>query len=470
MAVEKITRLRGFRDVVPQEAERMSLIEDTARRVVGRYNFNEIRIPLMERIELYARSSGDSSDVVEKQMYVVNRPEESLGSGRMVLRPEGTPGVIRAYIDETLDDPRSGGQYQKYFYSGPMLRYERPQKGRYRQFWQFGVEVLGRADADCDAELIVMIDDLRQELERKLSINLPLRIEVNSLGCSICRPMFRKALTDFGIRNFDRLCEDCKRRLERNPIRILDCKKDVDFIRSSNVPTSKDFLCAECKYHFDQVKASLEEASVEYTENPYLVRGLDYYTRTAFEVISTSVGSQSAVVAGGRYDGLVEALGGAAVPGIGFAIGVDRLTLAVFAAEADAENYRSLPETSLAESHTWLSRLQRSRNILTAVIPLGASANIRAKDICRRLRLRDFRLELLNWERGMKAQLQRAVKIGARWAWILGDNELLRPTPVVQVRDLEKSHQYEVPMTSLESLPSVLSLESLLQNMSPVSR
>src|SRR5579863_2174624 len=298
----------------------MSLIEERARAIFDRYSIKEIRIPVLERAQLYLRSSGETSDVVEKQMYTFTDRDE--GETSVALRPEGTPGVVRAYIEAGLD--RTDAE-QRLFYSGPMFRRERPQKGRYRQFYQFGVEVFGRPDAACDAELLIMIDELCRDLK------VPFRMEINSIGDQKCRPAFRSALVAWGRAHWDQLCDDCHNRIDRNPLRLLDCKIDVKLAESA--PKSLDYLCEPCRTHFDAVKELSSAAGVEFAVNPRLVRGLDSYTRTAFEVMADGLGAQSTVVAGGRYDGLVETMGGASVAGIGFAIGVDRMALALQAAE-----------------------------------------------------------------------------------------------------------------------------------------
>ena len=232
-----------------------------------------MRIPLLERIELYQRSTGETSDVVEKQMYAF--PDRDEAETLLALRPEGTPGVVRAYIEAGLDrsDPE-----QRFYYGGPMFRRERPQKGRFRQFHQFGVEIFGRADAACDAELLVMIDELRREL------GLELELQINSLGDAECRPAFRAALLEYGRAHFAELCEDCHQRLERNPLRLLDCKIDVKL--AATAPTSLDYLCEDCRRHFATVERLLTASGVAYVVNPRLVRGLDYYMRTTFEVVS----------------------------------------------------------------------------------------------------------------------------------------------------------------------------------------
>ncbi len=375
-----------------------------------RYGFNEIRLPVLERVGLYQRSTGATSDIVEKQMYVFADRDEA--QNLVALRPEGTPGVIRAYIEAGLD--RSAPE-QRFYYSGPMFRRERPQKGRLRQHHQFGVEVLGRTDAACDAELLIMIDDLRREL------GLELRFEVNSIGDPDCRPAFREAVYRFGMNHEGEICDDCKRRLKQNPLRLLDCK--VDAALAAQAPKSIDHLCEPCRKHFEHVKLALAMSGVEFVENPHLVRGLDYYTRTTFEVIAQGLGAQNTVVAGGRYDGLVEMLGGAPVGGTGFAMGLERFALALAAGER--------VEAGMA----------------AAVIALGQSAVAAAMTVARELRRRKLRVEMVSPERGLKAMLRRADKIGARYAVIIGENELARA--VVQLRDLRASTQRELPIAEV---------------------
>ena len=389
----------------------MSLVEENARALATRYNFAEIRIPLLERIQLFARSTGETSDIVEKQMYAFADRDE--GETMVALRPEGTPSVVRAYVEAGLDrsDPE-----QRFFYSGPMFRRERPQKGRYRQFYQFGAEVLGRADPACDAELLIMIAALCRAL------GLKVRFEINSIGDPVCRPAFRAALVEWGRAHWDQLCDDCHNRIDRNPLRLLDCKIDVKLAESA--PNSLDFLCDPCRIHFETVKGLSSAAGIEFTVNPRLVRGLDYYTRTAFEVMADGLGAQSTVVAGGRYDGLVETMGGAAVAGIGFAIGVDRMALALQAAEL-------VPTTALD----------------AVIIAMGQGAARQAIVVARDLRTANYSVEMLSPERKLKALLGRASKIGARFAVIIGEDELARG--VVQLRDLKQSTQREVAQNEL---------------------
>jgi histidyl-tRNA synthetase len=404
---EDLTRLRGFRDLIGPEAELFTFVEERARAIAERYAIREIRIPLMERIGLYERSTGDTSDIVAKQMYLVQRHEEGSASGDMVLRPEGTPGTVRAYIEAGLDrsDPE-----QRFYYSGPVFRYERPQKGRYRQFYQFGVEVFGRADSACDAELLVMIDDLRRDLA------LEFDFELNSIGCGECRARYREALVEYYRPKIDQLCKDCHERLERNPLRLLDCKNDVAIAEAA--PKSIDYLCDACRKHFDTVLDLLARAGVTAKVNHRIVRGLDYYTRTTFEVTSRNLGSQNTVVAGGRYDGLVETLGGASVPGVGFAIGVDRVVLLL---QSSGREFAAAPPV--------------------AIVALGEVATQKGTVLARQLRSQ-MRVELVSPERSLRAALKRADRLGSRYALIIGENELARG--VVQVRDLQHSDQREI--------------------------
>ncbi|HVA81973.1 MAG TPA: histidine--tRNA ligase [Candidatus Binataceae bacterium] len=407
----ELTRLRGFRDLLGAQARAMAIAEDRACEVALRHNFSEIRIPALERIDLFARSSGETSDVVEKQMYSFADRDEA---GTVVaLRPEGTPGVVRAYIEAGLDrsDPE-----QRFFYSGPVFRRERPQKGRYRQFYQFGVEVFGRVDAACDAEILIMGDEIIK------SLRIVARCEINAIGDGACRPAYRAALIEWGRAHLQQLCEDCHNRIDRNPIRILDCK--IDARLAATAPASLDYLCDDCRVHFDSVRELAGAAGVETVVNPRLVRGLDYYTRTAFEFIAEGLGAQSTVIGGGRYDGLVEAMGGAKVAGIGFGMGVDRIALALEAAD-----------------------LVPGAGPDAVMIAMGASALKSAIAIARELRAANLRVEMLSPERKLKALLTRAAKIGARCAVIIGEDEVARGC--AQLKDLKTGEQRELPAGDL---------------------
>jgi len=407
----ELTRLRGFRDILGVDAQTMALVEEQARRLMRRYNIGEIRTPVLEAVQLFQRTAGETSDLVEKQIYSFTDRDQ--GETVVALRPEGTAGVVRAYIEAGLDrsDPE-----QRFFYSGPVFRRERPQKGRYRQHFQFGVEIFGRPDAACDAELLTLLDDLRRALD------LQLGFEINSIGDQECRPRFRQAVLDFGLEHEAQLCEDCRRRLRQNPLRLLDCKTDAALVESA--PRSIDYLCVPCRTHYDTVKSLLAAAGVAFVENYRLVRGLDYYSRTTFEVKSAALGAQNTVAGGGRYDGFVEMLGGAAVAGIGFGIGIDRVALAVQAANKIA----ALSPTAV-------------------IIALGEPALRQATALARTLRADQIVVEVLSPDRKIKTLLGRASKIGARFAVILGEDELKRGA--VQLRDLFLSKQSEVAVGDL---------------------
>lgn len=409
----ELTRLRGFRDLFGADAGAMSLAEERARQIALACNFTEIRIPALERIELFARSAGETSDIVEKQMYSFGDRDEA---GTVVaLRPEGTPGVVRAYIEAGLDrsDPE-----QRFFYSGPVFRRERPQKGRYRQFYQFGVEAFGRTDPACDADILVMADEILK------SLGLAARCEINSIGDAACRPAYREALIKWGREHLDQLCGDCHSRIDRNPLRLLDCKIDAKLVASA--PSSLDYLCSDCREHFDSVRGLAAAAGVETTVNPRMVRGLDYYVRTAFEFMAEGLGAQSTVIGGGRYDGLVAAMGGAEIAGIGFGMGVDRVALAL---EAAAKVPAANPDA--------------------IVIAIGKEAAALALATMREMRRENLRVEIASTERRLKAALGRANKIGARFAVIIGDDEVARAA--VQLKDLVNGEQHEIPAAQAAS-------------------
>jgi histidyl-tRNA synthetase len=384
----KIAAVRGFRDILPEESALWQMLESSARASFVAYGFSEIILPVIEKTELFARAIGETTDIVEKEMYTFTDRDES----SLTLRPEGTASVIRAYIEHNLSHKES---VSKLSYIGPMFRRERPQKGRYRQFYQIGAEILGRDDPLIDAELLLMLNDFFRGFQLDVSI------DVNSLGCPVCRPGYREQLLAFGERKRPELCENCRSRLQRNPLRILDCKEPGCRQATQDAPLLIDFLCESCRAHFARVQTYLTQEHVAFTLNPRLVRGLDYYCRTSFEILALGLGSQNAVCGGGRYDGLVEQLGGPAVPGIGFAIGVERLAMLL---QAQKRDVTQRPDVFLA--------------------PLGEMAEQRAFAVARQLRLAGYRIEIESGSRGLKAQLRRADKLGAHYVLILGDNEL----------------------------------------------
>src|SRR5438094_638692 len=321
---DTIAAVKGFRDVLPDESRRWRALEEAAERVFTCYGFGEIRLPVVERTELFARSLGETTDIVEKEMYsFADRDETGL-----TLRPEATAGVVRAYLESGLaqSDPSA-----RLYYRGPMFRRERPQRGRYRQFYQIGAEVLGRDDPLADAELLVMLDRYLAGVGARAT-----RLELNSVGDRVCRPVYRERLREFGRAHLAGLCPDCHRRLERNPLRMLDCKVESCQEIMARAPVVADSLCEGCRAHLAEVRALLEQQRVAYAMNPRLVRGLDYYCRTAFEVVAEGLGAQNAVGGGGRYDGLVAALGGPDIAGVGFALGLERLAMAAPEAEDEA--------------------------------------------------------------------------------------------------------------------------------------
>ncbi len=382
-----ITAIKGFNDLLPSESGLWQFIEETAHRVFSSFGFNEIRVPIVEKTELFCRSIGDTTDIVEKEMYTfIDKAGSSL-----TLRPEGTAGVIRAIVEQKLYAQES---INKLYYMGPMFRHERPQKGRYRQFHQIGAEVTGAADPMIDAQLLLMVSRLFNEL----GLTEP-TLQINSLGCPVCRPVYRQALINFLDERRDKLCEDCKRRISSNPLRALDCKVPGCVEATQGAPSMIEHLCAECDEHFKKVQRYLETAVVPFSLNPRMVRGLDYYTRTTFELVTGLLGAQSAVAAGGRYDGLIEQLGGPSVPGIGFALGVERVALLL----GDR-------------------RFERTPDLFIAI--MGDAARSEAFRYMAALQDRGLWVESDYEGKSLKGQLRRADKLKARYSIVLGDSEL----------------------------------------------
>ena len=403
----KISVVKGFRDVLPAEASARRQILASARRVLESYGYAEIELPRLEKGELFARSVGATTDIVEKEMYSFEDRDGAL----VALRPEGTASVVRAYLEAGLvrSEPVA-----RLYYEGPMFRRERPQKGRYRQFTQIGAEFFGRADPEADAETLCLVSDICSAGGLG-EINL----EVNSLGDAACRPAYREVLKAYGRALGNKLCEDCRARLERNPLRILDCKNESCRAATADAPTMFDHLCDPCRSHHARVLELAAASGVELTENRRMVRGLDYYCRTAFEISAGGLGAQAAVGGGGRYDGLVEELGGPSVPGIGFAFGLERMLMAAEAA-GNAAPGSSAPDFFIA--------------------PIGADAAVTALALARRLRGVPRVVELGASDRKLKAQLKAADRAGARWVILLGDEELARGR--AGVRDLSLRRDY----------------------------
>ncbi|MDL2272307.1 histidine--tRNA ligase [Desulfovibrio sp. OttesenSCG-928-I05] len=409
-----IQRIKGFADIFSPDSDVFSFLENTARRVYGSYGYEELRIPVLEFTELFTRGIGTETDVVQKEMFTF--PDRKGRS--MTMRPEATAGVMRAYIDASrhAKEPVS-----KFFSYGPMFRYERPQKGRMRQFHQINCECLGAQEPTADAEVILMLMLFLRELGIK-----NVTLELNSLGCRVCRPQYKETLHAFlAALDTEQLCEDCKRRMTTNPLRVLDCKVPGCKAATENAPTILEHNCPDCQAHFAVVRGILDASKVPYEINPRLVRGLDYYNRTTFEAVSHSIGAQGSIAGGGRYDGLVADLGGPDVPGVGYAAGMERLALA------------------LAAEENW--RLEEQTDFYIAV--LDESAMQQGLLLAQTLREAGRRGEVAFAAKSLKSQMRQASKIGARKCLLLGGNEMAMK--VVAVKDMESGDQVSAPMANI---------------------
>jgi histidyl-tRNA synthetase len=384
-----IKALKGFKDILPDEAGLWQFIEQTARDVFHRYGLEEIKVPILEKTELFVRTIGASTDIVEKEMYTF----EDRNGFLITMRPEGTASVIRAYIENGLF---VRGSVQRLYTIGPMFRHERPQKGRLRQFHQMSVEVLGSNSARIDTEVMAIAWQILQD------IGLQASLEVNSLGCAACRPSFKEILQEFLQERLSHLCDDCQRRSNTNPLRVLDCKSEHCQAEYVSAPSIIDHLCQGCRDHFEEVKQTLSSLNISFAVNPKMVRGLDYYTRTTFELITTELGAQGAIGAGGRYDGLVQQLGGPEVPGIGFAMGMERLVMLLS-----------------QKGHGEISHV-----LDLFLITLGEKAHEKGFILMQMLRAQGLRVMMDHEGRSMKNQLKQADKQNAWFALILGEREL----------------------------------------------
>ncbi len=381
---------RGTHDILPKESGQWQFVEQKFSELCRRFSYQEIRTPVFEQTELFARGVGDGTDIVQKEMYNF---EDKAGRA-MTLRPEGTAGVVRSYIEHGLASEPSP---IKLYYNITAFRYEKMQKGRYREFRQLGCECFGSESASADAELITLLWLFFSELRIK-----NIHLEVNSIGCPLCRPAYKEALTDYLRPHLSELCEDCRRRFTTNPLRILDCKEKTCRGIAQDAPKSVDHLCPECLTHWEVLLGLLDTFAIPYNINPQIVRGLDYYSKTVFEFISENVGTQGTICGGGRYDGLVEELGGPATPGVGFALGVERLLL-----ELEAQGF-SFPEPV-------------APTIFIASFP---EQRLLANQLAFSLRKEGLRAEVDICERSFKAQLKHANRIKAKYLLVLGDEEL----------------------------------------------
>ncbi len=404
-----IQLIRGFKDILPGEVELWQKIEKIARSILEDFGFKEIRIPIMEHTELFARSIGEDTDIVEKEMYTFPDRKGNL----ITLRPEATASVCRSYIQHKLyaTDP-----VRKFYTIGPMFRRERPQKGRYRQFYQINAEIFGVDSPLVDVELIFILVTLCS----KLSVS-DVSAHINSLGCPECRPKFKTALSDFLISLNEKLCSDCVRRKDRNPMRVLDCKVPSCRAAMKDAPSILDYLCPACDQHFETVKTTLSALSVPFVVDKGLVRGLDYYTRTTFEIQTSALGAQNAIAGGGRYDGLIKALGGPDIPATGFAIGLDRLT------EIAGANSTALVKTP---------------DIFIAA--LGEKSGSLAFEWNCALCLEGVKTEMEFGDKSLKSQMKRAHRLGAKHVLIVGDNEINEGKVIL--RDMETKDQVSIPI------------------------
>jgi histidyl-tRNA synthetase len=402
-------KIKGTEDVLPKDSYRWQFVEDVMRKESAAYGFKEIRTPVFEHTELFARGVGQTTDVVQKEMYTF----DTKGGESVTLRPEGTAGAARAVLEHGLVND-SLPIKASYFVS--CYRYEKPQAGRLREFHQFGLECYGTQSPVADAELICAAQSIFDRLGIK-----QLRLEINSIGCPTCRAEYHKALKEYFYGYKDELCETCNSRLEKNPMRILDCKSPVCSKIAQGAPKITDYLCDECKEHFASVQKYLDAAGVEYTVNPTIVRGLDYYTKTVFEFVTDFIGAQGTVCGGGRYDGLIEELGGKHLPSLGFAMGIERLLMLM-----DKQGIE-IPKPSTCD--------------LYAAV-MGESASLKSFEIIKAVRSCGLIAETDIVGRGLRAQMKYADKIGAKFSMVLGDNEIEQGKAVI--KNMSSGEQTEI--------------------------
>ena len=399
---------KGTKDVLPPDAYKWQYVESVARDVAKLFNLKEIRTPTFEHTELFQRGVGDTTDVVTKEMYTF----KDKGDRSITLKPEGTAGAARSFIENGM---ANGVLPAKLFYITPAFRYERPQAGRLREFHQFGVEIFGAKCAQTDAEAITAADALLKRL------GLQVKLYINSIGCKACRAEYNKALKAFFAPHVESLCYDCKTRYEKNPLRLLDCKEENCKKINAAAPSMLDYLCEDCKAHFEEVKSCLTLAGVEYEIDSRIVRGLDYYTRTVFEFVSTAIGAQGTVCAGGRYDGLIEELGGNSVPAVGFAAGMERLLIV-------------MEQTGVV--------IPEPKKPTVYLAGMDNDCRKKAFEIAASLRKAGIFAEIDHMERSVKAQFKYADKLGAKYVAVIGGNELIES--VMNVKNMENGESEKV--------------------------
>jgi histidyl-tRNA synthetase len=404
---------RGTKDMLPAEAHKWHYIEDAFQAICSRYGFKEMRTPVFEHTELFTRGVGDTTDIVQKEMYTWTQADRSL-----TLRPEGTSPVVRAFVEHKLyADP----QPSKFYYDISCFRYEKPQSGRLREFHQFGAEVFGTNNMMADSEVIALAYDFINELGIS-----DVELQINSIGCPVCRDNYRKALRAFLEPKYDQLCETCKDRYERNPMRILDCKSPADQELVKGAPVMLDYLCEECETAFHDLKSNLDAMEMTYVVNPGIVRGLDYYTKTAFEFVTNSIGAQGTVCGGGRYDHLSEELGGPPIPGVGFGMGKERLLLLMDA------NGIEIPQPQGPDAF---------------IAVMGEAAKGFGLKLMGTLRKEGLNVEMDCMARNLKGQFKYADRLNVKNTIIIGEDEL--KNGVVAIRNMEESEQRLVPFADI---------------------
>lgn len=408
--------IKGTKDVLPKESYKNQYIEATVIDLAEKYGYKEMRTPVFEHTELFQRGVGDTTDVVQKEMYTF----DDKGGRSITLRPEGTAGAARSFLENGLNNEALP---QKVCYLCSCYRYEKPQAGRLREFHQFGVECFGTASPLADAELIALGKSIFDTLGVK-----DISLELNSIGCPTCRAEYHKALKEYFAQYTDELCETCRDRLERNPMRILDCKSPVCGKIAENAPVVTDYLCDECQTHFDSVKKYLDAMNIDYTVNSKIVRGLDYYTKTVFEFVSNSIGAQGTVLGGGRYDGLIEELGGQKTPSLGFAMGLERLMLLM-----EAQN----------------CEFPKSEGPDLFIAALGDKATLKAVEIAKDMRAEGFSVIYDLNQRSVRAQMKYADKLGAKFNIVIGGNEVESGKAVL--KNMQNGEENEIELATFVS-------------------
>ncbi|MCI5535002.1 MAG: histidine--tRNA ligase [Firmicutes bacterium] len=405
---------KGTKDIMMDQVYKWHYVEKKWKEICARYGFKEIRTPIFEHTELFQRGVGDTTDIVQKEMYTF----EDHGGRSITLKPEGTSPAVRAFIEHKQ---YAEVQPIKLYYDIPCFRYEKPQSGRLRQFHQFGVETFGTPNMVADAEIIAIGYDFLTSMGVT-----DLTLEINSVGCPECRAKHRKALKEFLAPKYDQLCDTCKSRYEKNPMRILDCKSPIDQELVQGAPMMVDFLCDDCKNAFEDLQKNLDALEIPYVINPKIVRGLDYYTKTAFEFVTNSLGAQGTVCGGGRYDNLVEEVGGPPIPGVGFGLGKERLLMLMEA------NGVEIPKPSDCD---------------VFIATMGEAAKLYGQKLLFNLRRNGIKSQIDDLQRNFKGQFKYADRLGAKYAVVIGDNEL--ETGVATLKDMEKGEQSEVKFDDL---------------------